>query len=212
MTTYATCECYGCSKMLPKPLAHRVTIERMKGRSSGSIRFNKNSTSYTTGRRYYTNQDVWMCDTCYAAYRKTQSAQAAMSLGALAVFAVIVLAVAALSGQSRTNERDRIPRANSTPVNQTAMANFVRNEEAPKQLVTPTIPIKNVVEIQNRLIQLGYLAGPADGVWGSKSRSALKSFKSANGLSSDDVWDNTVSNRLFSSSAARAPLPVARAQ
>jgi peptidoglycan hydrolase-like protein with peptidoglycan-binding domain len=68
------------------------------------------------------------------------------------------------------------------------------------------------VEIQTRLIQLGYFGGPADGVWGPKSRSALKSFKSANGLSSDEAWDITASNRLFSNNVARAPLPIARAQ
>jgi Putative peptidoglycan binding domain len=213
MGTYATCECYGCYVRLPKPQAHRVTIERVKGRSGGSIRFNKKSTSYSTGRTYYAKQEVWLCDLCYAAHRKTQSVQGAISL---AVFGAIALVcVWAFSGQSGTTATDRIPQAKSsstTPTNQSAVANFVRIEEPRRQLPTPTIPKNNVTDVQTRRFQLGYFGGPADGVWGAKSRAALQAFKSANGLSSNETWDSTVSSRLFSNNAARAPLPIARAQ
>jgi peptidoglycan hydrolase-like protein with peptidoglycan-binding domain len=34
-----------------------------------------------------------------------------------------------------------------------------------------------VAQIQTRLVQLGYLAGPPDGAWGPKSRKALRAFK-----------------------------------
>jgi peptidoglycan hydrolase-like protein with peptidoglycan-binding domain len=62
---------------------------------------------------------------------------------------------------------------------------------------------------QNRLIELGFLAGPSDGVWGTKSRMALRAFKIANGLAADDKWDDLVSSRLYSTKAARSPLPLA---
>src|SRR5712692_4364795 len=103
MTTYATCECYGCYVRLPKPQAHRVTIERAKGRSGGSIRFSKKSTSYSTGRTYYAKQDVWLCDPCYASYRRTQSVQGAMSVAILGAIALVCLW--GFSGQSGTTAR-----------------------------------------------------------------------------------------------------------
>jgi peptidoglycan hydrolase-like protein with peptidoglycan-binding domain len=62
---------------------------------------------------------------------------------------------------------------------------------------------------QNRLIELGFLKAPADGIWGTKSRTALRAFKVANGLAADDKWDDLVSGRLYSAQAARSPLPLA---
>ena len=70
-------------------------------------------------------------------------------------------------------------------------------------------PPGNIMAAQNRLIELGFLAGPADGVWGTKSRMALRAFKIANGLAADDKWDDLVSSRLYSTQAARSPLPLA---
>ena len=70
-------------------------------------------------------------------------------------------------------------------------------------------PPGNIMEAQNRLIELGFLAGPADGVWGTKSRMALRAFKIANALTADDKWDDLVSSRLYSTKAARSPLPLA---
>ena len=62
---------------------------------------------------------------------------------------------------------------------------------------------------QNRLIELGYLASPADSVWGTKSLMALRAFKIANGLAADYKWNGLVSSRLYSSQAAHSPLPLA---
>jgi peptidoglycan hydrolase-like protein with peptidoglycan-binding domain len=62
---------------------------------------------------------------------------------------------------------------------------------------------------QNRLIELGFLKGQADGIWGTKSRTALRAFKVANGLTADDKWDDLVSGQLYSTQAARSPLPLA---
>ena len=70
-------------------------------------------------------------------------------------------------------------------------------------------PHGDIMAAQNRLIELGFLAGPADGVWGAKSRMALRAFKIANGLAADDKWDDLASSRLYSTKAARSPLPLA---
>jgi hypothetical protein len=70
-------------------------------------------------------------------------------------------------------------------------------------------PPGDIKAAQNRLIKLGFLAGPADGVWGTKSQMALRAFKIANGLAVDDKWDDLVSSRLYSTKAARSPLPLA---
>ena len=70
-------------------------------------------------------------------------------------------------------------------------------------------PPGDIMAAQNRLIELGFLAGPSDGVWGTKSRMALRAFKSANALAADDKWDDLVSSRLYSIQAARSPHPLA---
>ena len=70
-------------------------------------------------------------------------------------------------------------------------------------------PPGDIMMAQNRLIELGFLAGPSDGVWGTKSRMALRAFKIANALAADDKWDDLVSSRLYSTQAARSPLPPA---
>src|SRR5262249_41197013 len=70
-------------------------------------------------------------------------------------------------------------------------------------------PPSDIIAAQNRFIELGFLAGPADGVWGTKSRMALRAFKIASGLAADDKWDDLVNGRLFSTQAVRSPLPLA---
>jgi len=70
-------------------------------------------------------------------------------------------------------------------------------------------PPNDITAAQNRLIELRFLKSPADGVWGNKSRTALRAFKIANGLAADDKWDDLVSGRLYSTKAARSPVPLA---
>ncbi len=52
--------------------------------------------------------------------------------------------------------------------------------------------------VQQRLIDLGYLTGTADGIFGSASVSALKTFQSRNGLDSDGVAGSSTYQVLFS--------------
>jgi hypothetical protein len=67
---------------------------------------------------------------------------------------------------------------------------------------------QQIAAVQSRLMQLGYPAGGADGVWGQRSRDALRAFKAANGLTINDSWDDASIATLFSVSAAHAPAPM----
>jgi peptidoglycan hydrolase-like protein with peptidoglycan-binding domain len=64
--------------------------------------------------------------------------------------------------------------------------------------------IEGATRVQQRLSELGFLSGPADGVWGPRSRSALGRFRIANQLASDDTWDERTQRELFATSAAPA--------
>jgi hypothetical protein len=89
-----------------------------------------------------------------------QSVQGAISLAVFGAIALVCVWV--FSGQSGMTARDRIPQAKSsstTPTNQSAVANFVRTNEPPRQLPTPTIPKNNVTDVQTRLISWATLAG-----------------------------------------------------
>ena len=63
----------------------------------------------------------------------------------------------------------------------------------------------DIMQVQVRLIDLGYMIGPPDGLWGNKSRQALRAFKAANGIQADDKWDSEINAKLFSPKAARSP-------
>ena len=62
-------------------------------------------------------------------------------------------------------------------------------------------------QVQQRLIELGYLFGTADGVWGTRSRKALQDFRIANGIGDNDTWDGPTQERLFAASDAIAADP-----
>jgi hypothetical protein len=223
MPEYGTCECFGCYRRLPKPQAYRATIERERGRSGGSIRFSKRSTSYSTGRTYYAKKDVWFCRECYAKHRAgqiTQSAIAAVVLIGLIWAGTSFLsrdhsdtrqdmATPSSSSQSQVRSPDYAHpwdmAASSSSQSQVPAANYLRPVE-PLKASTP--PLKDVAAAQKRLIELGYLAGTADGVWGVKSRASLQAFKAANSLGPDEEWDEVTSAQLFSPRAARAPIPI----
>jgi peptidoglycan hydrolase-like protein with peptidoglycan-binding domain len=64
--------------------------------------------------------------------------------------------------------------------------------------------IENAKRVQQRLIDLGFLYGAADGVWGQRSRRALQEFRAANGIGESDTWDEATQERLLSASDAKA--------
>ena len=55
-----------------------------------------------------------------------------------------------------------------------------------------------VKELQNKLIQLGYLTGKADGVYGAKTAAAVKAFQKASKLSADGVAGEKTLSKLNS--------------
>ena len=64
--------------------------------------------------------------------------------------------------------------------------------------------IEDAKRVQQRLIDLGFLFGAADGVWGPRSRKALQDFRVANGIGDSDTWDEATQERLLTSSDAIA--------
>jgi hypothetical protein len=63
--------------------------------------------------------------------------------------------------------------------------------------------VPDAKRVQQRLIELGYLSGVADGVWGLNSKRALSDFRTAEKMGQDDKWDQATEMKLFSSSTAR---------
>ena len=64
--------------------------------------------------------------------------------------------------------------------------------------------IENAKQVQQRLIELGFLFGGADGIWGQHSRRALQEFRAANGLGESDTWDDPTQERLLRAPDAKA--------
>jgi hypothetical protein len=81
----------------------------------------------------------------------------------------------------------------------------------PESVDTVTTPeqldlrdIENAKRVQQRLIDLGFLYGAADGVWGQRSRRALQEFRAANGIGEGDTWDEATQERLLTAPDAKA--------
>ena len=81
----------------------------------------------------------------------------------------------------------------------------------PESVNTVTTPqqldlsdIENAKRVQQRLIDLGFLFGAADGIWGQRSRRALQEFRSTNGIGGGDTWDEATQEQLLSARDAKA--------
>jgi Putative peptidoglycan binding domain len=64
--------------------------------------------------------------------------------------------------------------------------------------------IENAKQVQQRLIDFGFLFGTADGIWGQRSRRALREFRAANGIGESDTWDEPTQERLLSAPDTKA--------
>src|SRR5262249_57607180 len=64
--------------------------------------------------------------------------------------------------------------------------------------------IENAKRVQQRLIDLGFLFGTADGIWGQGSRRALQEFRAANGIGEGDTWDEATEDRLLRARKVKA--------
>jgi hypothetical protein len=77
------------------------------------------------------------------------------------------------------------------------------------QSMMPTLSLSyrnDVIQIQRRLIELGFLPGGffPEGNWGPISQQALLEFKKQSGLGSSNAWDSTTRSALFSGHATHA--------
>ena len=81
----------------------------------------------------------------------------------------------------------------------------------PRPTNTPFTSYKNgdtgaeIRKMQQRLKELGYLTGSADGDFGSATEAAVRAFQARNGLTVDGKAGSATLNKLYSSSARRAP-------
>ena len=94
---------------------------------------------------------------------------------------------------------------------------------APEAIVTPppSWPIlrkddsgDDVAQLQQALIELGYLTGKADGNYGAKTVSAVKAFQKANGLKTDGVAGEETQKVLYGGNAKKpsaTPSPTPKA-
>ncbi len=82
-------------------------------------------------------------------------------------------------------------------------------------IATPEVPANGVVQrqlsdkdavtqVQQRLIELGYLSAAANGIWGPQSRRALVEFKQQVGLEKSDSWNVETEHALFNDEAPYA--------
>jgi DNA-binding helix-hairpin-helix protein with protein kinase domain len=67
------------------------------------------------------------------------------------------------------------------------------------RLLMDTNNVADATKMQQRLIDLGFLTGPADGKWGPKSRRAIAEFKASRQLTEDTTWDERAQLALFDS-------------
>jgi len=112
------------------------------------------------------------------------------NIGAAAVLGSLAI-VALKSGSQNANSP-------STPGAQ-------QGTETSTSIVVPD----DTIAVQGRLIDLGYMTGTPDGLWGNRSRQALRAFKAAHGIRVDDKWNSEISAKLFSTEAARSPTKAA---
>ena len=66
---------------------------------------------------------------------------------------------------------------------------------------------EDVIRLQQRLIDLGYLEGPADGDFGKATRNAVRLFQKNAGLDVDGLAGKDTQTLLFSEDAPHAPEP-----
>src|SRR5262245_59016721 len=67
-------------------------------------------------------------------------------------------------------------KSGSQNANSPSTSDTQQGTETSTSIVVPD----DTIVVQGRLIDLGYLIGTPDGLWGNKSRQALRAFKAAN--------------------------------
>lgn len=86
-----------------------------------------------------------------------------------------------------------------------AMPPAVPPKEPERQLTADLLNPDEVRRVQSRLVELGFLKGQADGMWGPGSRSAMRLFNYVNGLGNTDAAETRNITALFAATAVRVP-------
>lgn len=89
--------------------------------------------------------------------------------------------------------------AAATPLPNLTPRNWWHRPEEPEMVpqVLDLASLDAAAQVQRRLEERGYFRGLVDGVWGPRSRIALRDFKSQNRLARDDSWDLRTQLALF---------------
>jgi hypothetical protein len=88
-----------------------------------------------------------------------------------------------------------LPPQTEIPSPQVSVPESVNTVATPQQL--DLSETENAKRVQQQLIDLGFLFGAADGIWGPGSRRALRDFRAANGIGEGDTWDEATEERLL---------------
>ena len=99
-------------------------------------------------------------------------------------------------------EVSALPPQTETPSPQVSVQQSVNTNATPQQL--DLSESENAKRVQQRLIDLGFLFGAADGIWGQGSRRALREFRAANGIGEGDTWDEATEERLLNARDVKA--------
>jgi DNA-binding helix-hairpin-helix protein with protein kinase domain len=109
-----------------------------------------------------------------------------------------------------------LPPSNPPRQEESALPSLPGPQEVPQlpipNSVVPAEPVlkrqlsktEDVIQIQKKLFDLGYMSVPANGKWGPLSKRALGQYKQQAGLEKNDLWDATAEDSLFGENAPRA--------
>ncbi len=93
MPTYERTHCAGCHILLGKNEMHDITREVSVLRSGSSVGVRQNGRrrggllwSWNSGRKYYANKTIWLCDGCYRQYERTQAIKYGLALLVILIF------------------------------------------------------------------------------------------------------------------------------
>jgi hypothetical protein len=145
--------------------------------------------------------------------------------GSVAMVAVTLVAVLAFQGISQTRSQSAVTKLHAPAVSDPPapvigpLDLFRMRDGTVAQLPKPETEISRPAPhgaeknpssrsdslwIQAKLRELGYYSGDINGNWGPVSRSALRDFKTMNGLPGDDRWDRDTEQALSSRQGVRA--------
>jgi len=102
-------------------------------------------------------------------------------------------------------ERTAVAKPDSSAPPTPAAESTPKIEDNSRVVLTDLTKKGEARRVQQRLIELGYLNGVADGIWGPLSQRALQEFRTTMAIGNDNSWDERTQQQLFSESAKRSP-------